>query len=731
LSSPRPRGLVAAARPGEGTRALAARLGPPDERPALRKDLGVRRQVQMGDICWIIKNPETMKYYMFRDAEWELIEMFDGTRTRLELLEEYNRRAGDDAIDMSLVLEYEESLRKMQLVEQSVAERNLNLLDKFKNIRQHKAEEKAEGFNIFFIMFHVLDPERFLQRTVKYVRWIWTPPVAVVTIAASLWTVSVFLRNWDQIWTGTLELYAFVGKPLLDILHFFFILCIVGAVHEYAHAYAVKIYGGEVHDIGVALFYFTPVFYCDTADSFMFPNKWHRLWVTIAGIYVEAMICSAATALWVFSYPDSFLNQFAYKTMLLTGFATVFFNINPLIKVDGYYALSSVLELPDLREGSFRMISAWFQKKFLRLPVTVPVMTRRKRRIYWIYGILSVTYTASIMLLISGWVKNFFYKYFPDVAIVLVLLTLYYVFRKRVRQLTRVAKMAYLDKKELVMSRKTRLPLAVAGAVVFLFLVVPWSRRTIRADAVLRPGTSVRLQAPEDAVVAQVLADEGDRVEPGQLVFRLVSPAAEEEALRFLAERDYFSKRSNIGLEAANAAQVFESQQRASASEMGGKGSEQRRALLLLASPIRGRILTPRLADLAGRHVREGRELAEIGDCTKMVADVAVSERLLEYLEPGQRVTAWVRTAPMRVWQGQLVRISPATLGQPATSSTGKDPALPTAAPDRFIARAVFDNPENMLLSGAAARVKIRTGHASYASRGWNAFWRWLRTIVW
>ena len=155
-----------------------------------------------------------------------------------------------------------------------------------------------------------------------------------------------------------MELYAFLTKPFIDIVQFFFILTFIGAIHEFAHAYAVKIYGGDVHDIGIALFYFTPAFYCDTTDSVLFPSKWHRLWVTTAGIYVEGFMLLGGHARVGVSYPDTLLHEIAFKTMLFTGVSTVFFNINPLIKIDGYYALSSVLEIPELREESFRYIGA-------------------------------------------------------------------------------------------------------------------------------------------------------------------------------------------------------------------------------------------------------------------------------------------------------------------------------------------------------------------------------------
>lgn len=730
MSSHHSKRLVAAARPEDAAKALAARHGPPVERPALRKDLGIRRQVQLGDVCWIVKNPETMKYFMFRDVEWQLIKLFDGTRTREEVLAEYNRRVRTP-IEMSLVLGYEDSLRRMAVIEESAVEKSLNMLDRFHNLRQKKAEEKSEGFNIFFIMFHVLDPNRFLTRTVRYVRWIWTPPVVAVTLVASVWTVAVFVQHGSTIWAETLQLYKFIGKPLIDILQFFLILCVIGCIHEFAHGYVVKIYGGEVHDIGMALFYFTPVFYCETSDSFMFTNKWHKFYVTVAGIYIEAIICSAATLLWVFSYPDTIAHQLAYKTMLLTGFATVFFNINPLIKVDGYNALASVLEMPGMREGSFRLVGTAFQKYVLRLPIEIPAMARRKLIVYSIYGALSAIYTASIMLVIAGWVSNFYYKFFPNFAVVLILLTLYYIFRKRVRKAARTGKLFYLDKKELIMSPRSRATLLSVAVVILLILFLPWSHRTLSAEGTLRPVSVTSVQAPEASLVAGVLVHEGDIVKAGQPVLQLVSPSSDEQSRRFGLERDRFLRKSNSGRDTSDAPLAYQSVQRASAAQAGLENAESRQTSLLVRSPIEGKVLTPRTEDLTGKHVLAGASLLEIGDCRRMTAEIGVSERLLKYLRTGEAVKASARTSGLRTHVGIVTAISSATAGQPSTATAQKDPSMPSEIPDRFTVVAVFDNADGALLPGTAARVKIRADRQSYASRTGEMFWRWIRTIVW
>ena len=727
---PGSRRFLAASRPEDAGKALAERRGPHGEKPALRKDLGILRQVQLGEVNWIIKNPGTRKYHQFKNWQWQIIRLFDGRRTREEIREHIALASGQE-VRFELVLEYEEFLRRLEFLHETVAERNLGLLDKFNSFRHQKAEEKAEGFNIFFIMFHVLDPDRILNKTVKYVRWMWSKPMVIATIAASLWTFGVFVNNWEAIFTGTMDLYHFFGKPFLQVAQFFAILIVVGTIHEFAHAYATKVYGGECHDIGFALFYFTPAFYCDTSDTFMFKNRLHRLWVTIAGIYAEVAIASVATIVWVASYPDTILHEAAYKTMLFTGLSAVLFNINPLIKVDGYYALSSLLQIPDLREMAWKTVGASFQKHILRLPVEAPPTTRRKRIIYWVYGIFSMMYTATIMYFIYTIFRNFYFRYFPDFGVVFLILTLTYVFKKKVRTTRRVGKLFYLDKKEWLMSPRSRLPLAITAGVLLLVLGIPWSHRRITGRADLKPEKQVRVEAPEDAKVAEVFVHEGDNVAAGQPLFRLGSSALAANTAQHRGERERMLKKSSAGLASSNSLQVYQSEQMADSEGIALRTAESREAFLVVRSPIVGRVLTPRTEDLMGRYVTAGTLLADVGDTRRLVAEVPVSERLLEYLRVGSPVVALIRTRPTRPWKGLVASISPATLQQPVTS-IGEDGAnVPPAMPDKFVVRAVFENTDGSLLPGADARLKIRSRREAYLVRGWNLVWRWLRSVVW
>ncbi|HKC23680.1 MAG TPA: hypothetical protein VKF32_03010, partial [Thermoanaerobaculia bacterium] len=263
--------LLSAGELSKGVEGLAERRGGPEDRPKLREDLVVRRLVQLGEVTWAIKNPETNKIYTFDDPTWELITFYNGARTRTEILNDYNTLfPPGEGIPLQHVLDLEESLRTEKLLFQSTTQRSLALL---KASRKRTSDNKAEGVNPLYMLYHVWDPDRFLDRTVKYVRWLWSPPAVAVFSVLFAMTLWVFVEHFGPIWQETLETYAFLKKPFWDAMQFFLIFTTIGYFHELAHAYATKIYGGEVHSIGLALMYFAPAFYCDTSDSILFESK--------------------------------------------------------------------------------------------------------------------------------------------------------------------------------------------------------------------------------------------------------------------------------------------------------------------------------------------------------------------------------------------------------------------------------------------------------------------------
>jgi putative peptide zinc metalloprotease protein len=722
--------LVSAAPLEEGFGALAKRHRSSGERPALKSNLVIRRVVQMGEGQWVVKNVDKTLYYSFDEGTWALISLFDGTRTLAEVHDAYQARFSDE-IESTLVPEYAEMLAEIDLLQKSTTEKNLEEFARIRETRRRTAEQKAEGFDIMMIPFHVFDPNKFLDKTQKYVRWIWRPPMVLVSLVFVAMTIGVIVPRFDQIWAETLTLYAFLRKPFWDMVQFFVILSCIGAIHELAHGYVCKFYGGEVHDIGGALLYFMPAFYCDTTDALLFPSKWQRLWVLFAGMYIEAIICCIATGLWVASYPDTLLHELAYKMMLFTGVSTIFFNINPLRKIDGYYALSSYLEIPELREDSFSYCAAMFKRHVLRLNVEVPALSRRKRRIFLIYGPLAIGFMVLIMIFIGNLFYNFYAKYFPNVAMLLLVLTLLRLFRKDVRAFLQGLRLIYLDKKELIMSRRARVWILGGSAALLLVLGIPWAPWTLETDAELQPWTEVSLEAPDDATVVVFRPREGDPIARGEVVAVLDSPAVASGLAGAAAEREALRKRGSLQREAADAAGVFDSRSRQEAAEMAVLREEDRLQRLSVTSPIAGRVLTHRTQDLTGRFLPAGALIARIGDTTRLKAEIPVSERLLSYLHPGSRVWLQLNARPAHILRGEIVQIGAAAHELPRTSDGTAQVLRPGELPERFLAVVAFDNADGSNLPGMTGRAKIFLGRRSFLWRTWRILRHWLQTVIW
>lgn len=74
-------------------------------------------------------------------------------------------------------------------------------------------------------------------------------------------------------------------------------------IHEFGHGLSCVHYGGECHEMGVMLLVFSPCLYCDVTDSWMMKNKWHRIIIGAAGMYIEVILSAVAIYVWWLTKP--------------------------------------------------------------------------------------------------------------------------------------------------------------------------------------------------------------------------------------------------------------------------------------------------------------------------------------------------------------------------------------------------------------------------------------------
>ena len=159
---------------------------------------------------------------------------------------------------------------------------------------------------------------------------------------------------------------------------------IIKTIHEFGHAFACKKFGvatgsgGEVHVMGIMFLVLTPVPYVDASSSWAFRQKWHRFIVGGAGMIVEMAVASIAAVIWARTMNDPTVHAVAYNAMVIGSVTTLLFNGNPLLRYDGYYMLSDLLEIPNLAQRSKDYV--YYLVKQLRLGREEPPQPRAHDR---------------------------------------------------------------------------------------------------------------------------------------------------------------------------------------------------------------------------------------------------------------------------------------------------------------------------------------------------------------
>lgn len=135
------------------------------------------------------------------------------------------------------------------------------------------------------------------------------------------------------------------------------VFALVRVLHEFGHALVCHHFGGECHELGFLFVCGIPILYCDVSDSWREPDRRRRMAVAGAGIAAELTVAAVCSLLWYFS-DAGLLHALFLKIMLLASLNTVLVNGNPLVRFDGYFMVSDLLNRPNLwSEGRVAAVS--------------------------------------------------------------------------------------------------------------------------------------------------------------------------------------------------------------------------------------------------------------------------------------------------------------------------------------------------------------------------------------
>ena len=695
--------------------------------PRIEPGITFREHVEDGQVVIRLYVPSKQGMYKFSPALWKLVQLFDGKRSYEQIAELYSQQV--TPIGMQEVREIASSLEAGDFWYTTPQEKNILLLQQTQAQRKQKIKRRDDEFaDLSIIAFPAFNPDRFVTWLYSHTRFFYTPWFTLVSLAVMAFGLGITVSHWNEIGRDTLEFYTFSTKTLSDIAVMYALAMIVVAVHELGHAHACKHYGGRVPAMGFALVYLTPAFYTDTTEGAVKGSRAERFVISLAGIWIELVLCSIVTPIWWASQPETVIHDAAYFLMMLTGIISLLVNWNPLMKLDGYHMLCEVLGISELKEDSTAYVSAWLKRHFWRLPVEVPYVPKRRRLGFVVYALLSGLYSYTVLYIVARFAGNVFRNFSPEWSFIPELSVAVLIFRSRIRLFLNFVKFLFLDKKDKMVSFFKSRKLLLAVPVAAIVLVIPIRHESVRGRFVLEPVERAVIRAQVPGFVTATYADEGQSVSPGQVLIQMRNVALQSKVAR--ADADYAAAAGKATLSVLNFAGVgpalvereLVSRQRREAL------SESER--LRLTSPIEGVVVTPRVSDHLETYVVEGEQLVEIVRTDQVRARIYVPEYEMHRFRPGALARLQVEGIP-RTWDGQTASVSTVSVNiDPVFASTmtayrGLNP------PQYYVVDLSLPNPDGGLKPGMVGSARLYGERRSLLGLGWRGMSEFVGRKVW
>jgi putative peptide zinc metalloprotease protein len=486
----------------------------------LRRDLAIDAQKYEGRTYYVIKDPISLRYYRLKENEHFLLQFLDGKHTLEDAQKAYEAQFRPDRLKLEDVEGFAQQLLTGGLAQNESPRAGKQLYDRR---RKKKRSEWIQTFtNILYIKIPVIDPDRILDKMLHSVGWIFSMWFFLLSIGLMLSAIGLVGVNFAKFLDKLPDYHEFFTFG--TVVNLWAALAVVKVIHEFGHGLSCKRFGGEVHEMGALLLCLSPALYCNVSDAWTLPNKWHRIIISSAGIYVELVIAAISVWVWWYTPAQPYINNMALALIVVCSVSTVVFNANPLMRYDGYYVLADWLEIPNLRERSNRFLSNLALEYCLGVEVQPEsYMALWRRVLFVIYAIASYIYkwvvTFGIIWFFSAFLKPYKLEVVGQMLAVAALASMLGW------PIYRLGKNIYKRGRLPDMKRWRVVTTGVVVTAFILFLVcVPLPLNKVRGKGLVepQPESSVKMFVRYPAKLEKLNVRTGQHVEQGEVlaVFR-------------------------------------------------------------------------------------------------------------------------------------------------------------------------------------------------------------------
>ena len=613
-------------------------------RAVFRSDLHASRQLYQGESVYLVHDPVAFQTHRLDVLQYTMAVLLDGRLTLNEVFLQLVQNGELVEEDDEFFYEFVVNLYKSGMAVLPI-HNGANFYDRYKQIR--KLKSKNRWMSLLFLRVPLANPDLFLSRTAPRVNWLFSRWFFFVWLAVGLSALLVLAARFQDF---VQPINGILSAGNLPMLWATFIA--LKLWHELGHGYACKAFGSRVPEMGTILIVGNPLAYVDATAAWSLPERWKRLIVMCGGMYFESLVAIPALFVWALSN-DSVLGSLAYQVVLTASVVTILFNANPLMKFDGYFILSELIRLPNLRARADQQLRQVLKQAFLWLPPNEPTETNRNRIVLLVYGVASAAYRVFLVLSISMLIAT----RFPLVGIAIAT---FYIGSSLIGTATKVGRYLLTDQETAPVRFRAQivamlLLLGTPAALALLpvpFDIVTWGIVGAETEHFVRIDTPGEFQ---DVVVTP-----GLRVSEGTPLIHLTNERVGEE----LRVTEVSLQESALKWEVARDNDVIDSTRieaeiRALEDQLGEWQRKHRR--LQIVAPANGYVLRILPESQRGRFFNMGDPVAVVVN-GRPVLRVWLSQdqlnRIVQHV--GTSVRYRIPGRSQRTFRGRLKRIEPA-----------------------------------------------------------------------
>ena len=416
-----------------------------------------------------------------------------------------------------------------------------------------------------FFRVPLVNPDRWLSRTLPWVAPLWSRRFALLSAAVLLWAAWQVWRQIDVFKASLVDTFSWEGLASYGVA-----LIAVKLMHELGHAYTCKRFGCRVPAMGVAFLVMWPVAYTDTNETWRLTSRWQRLAVASAGIVTELTVAVWATWAWTW-LPEGGIRSAMFFLATTSWVSTLLINASPFMRFDGYFIVSDALEMPNLHARSFALARWRLREWLFDLGHEPPEhFGPTHQRALMAFAWATWLYRLVLFLGIAALVYYFFFKV---LGIVLFAVEIVWFVLLPIYHELKVWHQLWPQIRQRPASRRS----ARWAALAVVLLALPWPMR-VQVSGILRPADIWPIYAPAGARVDALPYTEGMRVAKDAPVLTLYMPELVMREARTLARLEQQRwQAATAGMDAESRRNLLVSQESLATvqAEMAGIAAEE------------------------------------------------------------------------------------------------------------------------------------------------------------